>query len=364
LATVLFALPDTISSFGTFKEFFHDNPTVSTFFTFKWGAVEGDWVKSFNYGLALYGGMFALLIVIFSKELRVSLKYIKDKMFYGALGLVYKSTSTAPDDFDILEHRSNMPIKSYSHKNKHFEKVVLNYQEHISTHRFVRYIESLTIIPSEYLDKSDFNIEYSVLPEIVSLEGLRGKNRKLYHHLKKHRTTKFSVNRVDKAKVKVTMRYRINRIKIQDFLEYYAHLDSYIEFYKEYCTSNGFNEETNTNQRCQKINSPEVIKSLIKDFRGIDAEFSFVAIYSFSLISKTLDHKHNKQFFLYKDSFRVYFHVDKYPIDYYNKEFSIRNRAKEKEADLKPYDAISEMVYLVFLGRLKGFNREMGKEIE
>jgi hypothetical protein len=362
LATVLFALPDTISSVGTFKEFFNDNPNITTSLSFDWWGIDSAWAKAFNHSLFFYGVPFVLLILFFAQEVWASLRYLENKIFYGVLGLFYKSTATAPDDFDILEHRSNMPIKSYSYKERTFKKVTLNYQEHMSTHRFVRYIEALRVVPSEYLNRYDFNTSYSVLPEIVSLEGIRGKNKKLYNHLKQHRTTKFSVNRVDKAKMKVTMRYRINRIKIKDFLDYYADIDSYIAFYKEYCSLNGFNEEQNSNQGCQKINSPEVIKNLKKEFNWIDAEFSFVAIYAFSLISKTLDHKHDKQFVLYKDSFRVYFHVDKYPIDYYTKEFDIRNRAIEKEGDLKPYDAISEMVYLVFLGRLKGFNHEMGRE--
>ena len=181
------------------------------------------------------------------------------------------------------------------------------------------------------------------------------------------------------------MRYRINRIKISDFLDYYADSDSYIKFYRDYCylgfeklkwsqsvtqlTLKDFNyqwiefcKKPNINQRCQKINSTKVIESLRKDFWGIDAELSFVGIYSFSLISKTLDHNHEKKFILYKDSFRVYFHIDKYPINYYNKEFTLRNKLKDKEMDLKPYDPLSEMVFLVFLGRLKGFNRDMGKE--
>jgi len=360
LATVLFALPDTISSVGTFKDFFEANPDSGEFFNLGW-STDKSWSKAFCASLVFYGGLFIFFLLIFGRKAIISFKYLWNTFYYWVMSFAYKSTVTAPDDFDILEHRSNMPIKSFSSKKGYFEKIVLNYQEHISTHRFVRYIEGLTIIPSEYLEKSDFNRNYSVLPEIVSLEGLREKNERIYNHLKKHRTTKFSVNRVDKAKIKVTMRYRINRIKIRDFLDYYADLDSYIEFYKEYCSANSFDEVNNTNQRCQKINSPKVIKTLRENFRGIDAEFSFVAIYSFSLISKTLDHKHNKQFILYKDSFRVYFHVDKYPIDYYNKEFEIRNKSRQ-DIDLKPYDAISEMVYLVFLGRLKGFNREMGKE--
>jgi len=359
LATVLFALPDAISSVGTFKDFFEDNPNIGVVFNLHW-ADDDNWSKAFCASLTFYGGLFIFLLLLFGRKVWISLKYLGNKFFYWIMSFFYKSSLTAPDDFDILEHRSNMPIKTFSYKTGYFKKIVLHYQEHISTHRFVRYIEGLTVVPSEYLKKSDANRNYSILPEIVSLEGLSGKNRKLYNHLKKHRTTKFSVNRVDKAKIKVTMRYRINRIKIRDFLEYYANLDSYIEFYKDYCSSEG--SISNSNQHCQKINSPEVIKNLRKDFRGIDAEFSFVGIYSFSLISKTLDHKHDKQFVLYKDSFRVYFHVDKYPIDYYLKEFDIRNKSKEKNVDLKPYDAISEMVYLVFLGRLKGFNREMGKE--
>ena len=358
LATVLFALPDAISSIGTFKDFFEQNPDSGEVFNLGWSSNES-WSKAFCASLFFYGGLFLFFLLIFGRKVLMSLRYLGNKFYYWIMSFAYKSSATAPDDFDILEHRSNMPIKSFFSEKGYFEKIVLNYQEHISTHRFVRYIEGLTIVPSEYLEESDFNRHYSVLPEIVSLEGLRDKNERIYNHLKKHRTTKFSVNRVDKAKIKVTMRYRI---KIRDFLEYYANLDSYIEFYKEYCSSNGFDEVSNTNQRCQKINSPEVIKSLTKDFRGIDAEFSFVGIYSFSLISKTLDHKHNKQFVLYKDSFRVYFHIDKYPIDYYNKEFDIRNKSKEQNIDLKPYDALSEMVYLVFLGRLKGFNRDMGRE--
>ena len=359
LATVLFALPDAISSVGTFKDFFEDNPNIGIIFNLHW-TDDDNWSKAFCASLTFYGGLFIFLLLLFGRKVWISLKYLGNKFFYWIMSFFYKSSLTAPDDFDILEHRSNMPIKTFSYKTGYFKKIVLHYQEHISTHRFVRYIEGLTVVPSEYLKKSDANQNYSILPEIVSLEGLSGKNRKLYNHLKKHRTTKFSVNRVDKAKIKVTMRYRINRIKIRDFLEYYANLDSYIEFYKDYCSSEG--SISNSNQHCQKINSPEVIKNLRKDFRGIDAEFSFVGIYSFSLISKTLDHKHDKQFVLYKDSFRVYFHVDKYPINYYLKEFDIRNKSKEKNVDLKPYDAISEMVYLVFLGRLKGFNREMGKE--
>jgi hypothetical protein len=289
--------------------------------------------------------------------------------YYWIIGFFKKFSITAPDDFDILEHRSNMPIKSFipqaDNKKGYFEKVLLTYYEHESTHRFVHYIEKLNIISAKCDKENQDSVRYSVLPEIVTLENLSDKNQRIYNHLKKYRTTKFSVNRVDKAKIKVTMRYRINRIKINDFFDYYANMDSYIKFYKDYCTT-----AKKSNKRCKKINSPEVIKQLKEDFKGIDAEFSFVGIYSFSLISKTLDHKHKKQFFLYKNSFRVYFHVDKYPMDYYKKEFSLRNNTlqnnnatDEKDEGLKAYDAISEMVYLVFLGRLKGFNRDMGKEL-
>ena len=88
-----------------------------------------------------------------------------------------------------------------------------------------------------------------------------------------------------------------------------------------------------------------------------------MAIYAFSLVSKTLDQAHEKEFELYKDSFRVYFHIDKYPLDYHNKEFELRGDDETHlQEDLKPYDALSEMVYLVFLGRLKGFNNSM-KEV-
>ena len=98
----------------------------------------------------------------------------------------------------------------------------------------------------------------------------------------------------------------------------------------------------------------------IRSFKGIGAEFSFVAIYAFTLVSKTLDHSHEKEFELYKNSFRVYYHIDKYPIDYYTKKFDLRETDKDDcEIELEPYDAISEMVYLLFLGRLKGFNSSM-----
>ena len=259
---------------------------------------------------------------------------------------------SSPDDFDILEHRSNMPVRTYD--TEHYRKVSLIYSDHISTHRFVRYIEALNIrVCSE---KS--NNEYKILPEIVTIEGLKEKDEKLYKHIRKNRTTKFSVNRLDKAKIKVTMRYRINKIKVNDFLDYYEKNDSYIDFYKSYCQdkSNKLHQKN-----CKKINSEKVIAKLKKDFNGLDAEFSFVAIYAFSLISKTLDYAHKKSFDLYKDSFRVYFHIDKYPKDYYGDEFELRNVNKdsiEEEDYLKPYDPLSEMIYLVFLGRLKGFNYE------
>jgi len=361
IATILVALPDTIGSIGTMKDFFHDNNTTGAMFDLKWSD-NRDWSKAFSLSLLIYGGLVLFFILSFWN------KFVKFTMFsvntfrYWILGFFKKFSVTAPDDFDILEHRSNMPIKSFfpkSNNKGYFKKILLTYHEHESTHRFVHYIEKLNIFPAKCDNESQDAVYYSVLPEIVTLENLSDKNQRIYNHLKKYRTTKFSVNRVDKAKIKVTMRYRINRIKINDFFEYYADMDSYIKFYKDYCAT-----DTDSNKRCEKINSPEVIKQLKKDFRGIDAEFSFVGIYSFSLISKTLDHNHEKQFFLYKNSFRVYFHVDKYPMDYYKKEFSLRNSngVDDNEERLKPYDAISEMVYLVFLGRLKGFNRDMGRE--
>jgi hypothetical protein len=181
----------------------------------------------------------------------------------------------------------------------------------------------------------------------------------LYNHIKKHRTTKFSVNRVDKAKIKVTMRYRVNRIKIDKFFDYYENVDSYIKFYKDCCEEK--DRKCNIN-KCTKIDSIKVIKELREDFKGIDTEFSFVGIYSFSLISKTLDYKHKKDFELYKDSFRVYYHIDKYPNNYYKKKFQQKKESSNNEIELKAYDAISEMVYLIFLGRLKGFNNNMKKE--
>jgi len=250
-----------------------------------------------------------------------------------------------------------MPIRSLIKKKEesYYEKISIFYEEHISTHRFVRHIEALTI--NVCGGKESKNTIYRILPEIVTNEGVFQKNKALYSHIKKNRTTKFSVNRIDKAKIKVSMRYRVNRININDFLDYYASLDTYIQFYKDCC------EEDNKQpyiKKCKKINSPKVIEQLKKDFEGIDAEFSFVAIYAFSLISKTLDHAHEKEFDLYKNSFRVYFHIDKHPNNYYKKEFELRTIDEEDDIDndLKPYDALSEMIYLVFLGRLKGFNYE------
>jgi hypothetical protein len=352
IATILVALPDAIGSIGTLKDYFSDTATSDI-------KKSEAWSKAIFTSLWIYGGLVLAIILVFWNKFFRFMKFLIKLFYYWIIGFFKKFSVTAPDDFDILEHRSNMPIKTFSPKSNnegYFKKVLLTYQEHESTHRFVHYIEKLNILSAKCDTENSDAVRYSVLPEIVTLENLWDKNPRIYRHLKKHRTTKFSVNRVDKAKVKVTMRYRINRIKINDFFEYYAEMDSYINFYKDYCAT-----DTDSNKRCQKINSPEVIEQLKKDFRGIDAEFSFVGIYSFSLISKTLDHNHEKQFFLYKNSFRVYFHVDKYPIDYYKKEFSLRN-SFGKKIKLKPYDAISEMVYLVFLGRLKGFNRDMGKE--
>ena len=357
IATILVALPDTIGSIGTIKDYLKDTSTVSI-------GNQKAWSEAIVTSLWIYGGLIAIILLVFLNKFFRFIKFSISLLYYWIIGFFKKFSVTASDDFDILEHRSNMPIKSYfvdPDDKSYFQKVLLTYHEHESTHRFVHYIEKLTIFSAKFDNENQDAVRYSVLPEIVTLENLSDKNQRIYNHLKKYRTTKFSVNRLDKAKIKVTMRYRINRIKINDFFEYYANMDSYINFYKDYCTT-----DKESNERCEKINSPEVIKQLKKDFKGIDAEFSFVAIYSFSLISKTLDHKHKKQFFLYKNSFRVYFHVDKYPMDYYKKEFLLRNNngTDKNEERLKPYDAISEMVYLVFLGRLKGFNRDMGKEEE
>ena len=108
---------------------------------------------------------------------------------------------SSPDDFDILEHRSNTAVKSFLPNSSLAEKVSITYQEHISTHRFVRHVESLKIVPCQWSQKS----QYRLLPEIATIENLRNTNKKLYDHIKRHRTTKFSVNRIDRAKIKMTM---------------------------------------------------------------------------------------------------------------------------------------------------------------
>jgi len=326
---ILVVIPDMIGSIGSFPD---------------------NGVKQFLFALSFYILLFLIISYPFKMEIKKYLSilasYIRERK------IAHKYIKSSSDDFDILEHRSNTAVRTYVYNKPQptLVKVSVTYQEHISTHRFVRYIERLNINSCSWSRDNP----YKLLPEIATLEELELKNEKLYNQIKRNRTTKFSVNRVDKTKIKVTMRYRVNRVKIYDFFDYYANNDSYIKFYKGCC----LNKDCNQN-KCQKINSDIVISKLKKDFKDIDAEFSFVAIYSFSLVSKTLDHAHEKKFELYKDSFRVYFHIDKYPINYYNSEFKLRNSDSVDLLDLKPYDAISEMIYLVFLGRFKGFNNNM-----
>ncbi len=335
VATAMMALPDMVGSIGQFPE--------------RWGSFI-QLIIAIVFYLFLILGAISFVGDDFKKLFSVIQNNKKDKRKQKEL----QYTKSSPDDFDILEHRSNMPIRTFAKlaNKKTYKKIFISYEEHMSTHRFVRHIEKLDI----QICESEEHNHFRVLPEIVTNEGLKSRNEKLYDHIKTYRTTKFSVNRIDKAKMKVSMRYRVNRIKIMDFLDYYANDDSYIKFYKNYCQDKNKNSYCNN---CKKINSQEVIKDLKKDFEGLDAELSFVAIYAFSLISKTLDHAHKKNFDLYKDSFRLYFHIDKYPKDYYRKKFTLREvEGREKPMILEPYDPLSEMVYLVFLGRLKGFNYE------
>ncbi len=335
VATAMMALPDMVGSINQFPDDWRIPQVILAIF--------------FYLILIIIGSKF-LFGEDFKKLFNVIRKNKKDKRRQKELQYIKSST----DDFDILEHRSNMPIRTFAKlaNKKTYKKIFISYEEHMSTHRFVRHIEKLDI---QICESEEYN-HFRILPEIVTNEGLMSRNEKLYNHIKTHRTTKFSVNRIDKAKMKVSMRYRVNRIKIMDFLDYYANDDSYIKFYKNYCQDKNKNSYRNN---CKKIHSQEVIKDLKKDFEGLDAEFSFVAIYAFSLISKTLDHAHKKNFDLYKDSFRLYFHIDKYPKDYYRKKFTLREiEGREKPITLEPYDPLSEMLYLVFLGRLKGFNYE------
>ena len=336
VATAMVALPDMVGSISAF-------PSKS-------------FISQWVWALLFYVAFLIPSFYFFGHDLKRIFKIATNSRKERRQQKRKEYIKSSPDDFDILEHRSNMPVRTYD--KEYYKKVSIIYSDHVSTHRFVRYIEALDI----KVCSGKTNNEYKILPEIVTIEGLKEKDEKLYKHIRKNRTTKFSVNRLDKAKMKVTMRYRINKIKVNDFLDYYEKNDSYIDFYKSYCQDK--NNKLH-NKNCKKINSEKVIVKLKEDFKGLDAEFSFVAIYAFSLISKTLDYAHKKSFDLYKDSFRVYFHIDKYPKDYYGDEFELRNVNKdsiEEEDYLKPYDPLSEMIYLVFLGRLKGFNYEENVE--
>ena len=331
-ATMLMAFPDMVGSISSFPNNCYGIP---------------QWV----FAIIFYILFFSFVSYPFWSEFkRFFITIARNKRDKKRSKLYIKSS---PDDFDILEHRSNTAVKSFSKNGKIQKKVSIAYQEHISTHRFVRHLEKLKVIPCHWSQDS----QYRLLPEIATIESLQDSDKKLYEHIKRHRTTKFSVNRIDKAKIKMTMRYRVNRIEINKFLDYYANSDSYIKFYKGCCIAN--NKECHNN-KCRKINSDKVIQSLKESFGEIKAEFSFVAIYTFTLVSKTLDHSHEKEFELYKNSFRVYYHIDKYPIDYHTKKFELRESDNDDcKMELEPYDAISEMVYLLFLGRLKGFNSSM-----
>jgi hypothetical protein len=339
VATAMVAIPDMIGSINQFPDYKY----------------MADWF----FALLTYSSLFYLGYHFFGYELKklftITSENRKERKERSKPNPYIKSS---PDDFDILEHRSNMSIRTFvqSTNKSFYKKISILYEEHISTHRFVRHIEALEI---RVCGAKEGN-SYRILPEIVTIEGMEKNNKALYNHIKEYRTTKFSVNRIDKAKIKVSMRYRVNQIDINDFLDYYEKSDSYIEFYKEYCLDKTKKSYYNN---CKKINSPKVIAQLKKDFKGINAKFSFVAIYAFSLMSKNLDHRHKKEFDIYKNSFRVYFHIDKYPNDYYKKEFELREvEGSSEERPLKAYDALSEMIYLVFLGRLKGFNYEEESE--
>ena len=350
MVTAMVAIPDMIGSIGSFPS---EKSISIEIFNFEIFFLLSQFFMAFIfYILLLFSG-----VIFFRDELGKIFKTIGKNKKEAKQQKILKYIKSSSDDFDILEHRSNMPLRSFIKENdiSYYKKISILYKEHISTHRFVRHIESLTINVCSGIN----NKRYYIVPEIVTLENMKEKNESLYELLKKNRTTKFSVNRIDKANIKVSMRYRINRIKINDFLDYYAEIDSYISFYKDYCTDK---TKTSYYKNCKKINSENVIKKLKEDFKEINSELSFVAIYSFSLMSKTLDHGHEKEFDVYKDSFRIYFHIDKYPNDYYREKFELRTLSNDKEESseilLEPYDALSEMIYLVFLGRLKGFNYE------
>jgi hypothetical protein len=343
IATAMVALPDMVGSVSVFPD---SNISIGIEENlFEISVPHWVWAIIF-YIISIVVPIFVFFGHNLKRIFKIANKSRRERKQKETIGYIKSS----PDDFDILEHRSNMPVRTY--QNDYYKKVSLTYSDHISTHRFVRHIEKLEINVNNE-KSSDL---YKILPEIVTIEGLKEKSEKFYEHIKENRTTKFSVNRLDKAKTKVTMRYRINKIKINDFLDYYEKNDSYINFYKSYCQD--YNNKS-YNKNCRKINSEIVIAELKKEFKDLDAELSFVAIYAFSLISKTLNHAHKKNFDLYKDSFRVYFHIDKYPKKYYENKFVLRSVLDEDEKDsLEPYDPLSEMIYLVFLGRLKGFNYE------
>jgi len=370
--TGLVAIPDMIGSIDSFFDINTTLPsidipfsqTIDTLFKNSRVYIPKSIVALVFYTLLIYLSVRYLIGKEGIKQTKKIIQKYKQEIKDIKSKKYIKSSS---DDFDLLEHRSNMPVKSYTcyePNNCKYKNVTIQYFEHMSIHRFVRFLEKLQITIKKDKEGQDKE-SYNFLPEIVTLENLKkGKGEfeeRLYHKLKKNRTTKFSVNRIDKAKIKVTMRYRVNRIAIDEFLDYYINLDSYIRFYRNFCTKNSNRDTCNSscNEICEKINSDEVVKNLKEAFKEIDAELSFVAIYTFTLNSKTLDYNQEKSFNIYKDSFRVYFHIDKFPTNYYLSKFDLIGTQKsnnKNSLNLEPYDPLSEMIYLVFLGRLKGYN--------
>ncbi len=302
------------------------------------------------YGLVIFMPIYFLFKSEINHAIKIFKKYLKEKKSK------IRYIKTSPDDFDLLEYRSNMPIESFDRVNKNLSKVTVSYLRHISIHRFVQYLEKLTISPNS-------TSTYKLLPEIITLnyqnEPYQKQKYDFFNKILQNKTTKFAINRIDRARIKINMKYRVNKIKLLDFLEYYQNWDSYIQFYKGFCDTNNNKEKNNS---CLKINSNKVITTLKEDFKDLDAELSFVVIYTFFLISKSLDSNHEKEYNLYKNSYRIYYHIDKYPLNYYNKPFkerAINDNIDYNSIDLKPYDPISEMIYLVFLARLVSFNYKM-----
>lgn len=312
------------------------------------------YIKGMEYGMKVFANMglnfveifvnfiiYSLLVLLLRSLFKTEESRSNKRIFYSLWYRIkrpfskedrYHVHTFEDSDYDKHEHRSNHSLYVYDKEDSEYKKVPLEYNHLLSSYTLIHELKKVKMVQNSDLSCFTFHL----FPKLLRDVPIGDTKKHIYRE-------NYRISGNDRVATKIMYRYKINDLRLKDFLEFLRDDD----FMREY--ENYLRDERSKSQRATKSENNFVISEAIKSLTPHksmedESKLTLYIVYSFVLKFDHRDAK-NENIYLYtvsKDQFRVHYHINK--LDY------------KKDTDFEQKQAnLAKLVDIYFLKRLKRF---------